>query len=144
LWRDYGAFKKESEEDMTGENALKDFKATHASEIAATKAEFVNFLRGGTLPEESLDMVALYIYVGNRAMLQQDPKRTPIPAGDFFASVVQDGVYHCVEAWDNPKQHAALVICTHCDGEGYVPGTRQAEKRTAKTRTGSKLAGAGV
>ena len=118
------------------ENALKEFRTEHAEGIAATKAEFVKFLREGKLPDEELDLVALYIYISNRAMLKHDPKRTPVPAGNFFASVVEDGVYDSIEHWDNPKKYAALAICPECDGEGYTPkaGVPKLKQKTSGRR----------
>jgi len=126
---------------MESENALKEFKSEHAEGIAATKAEFVKFLREGNLPDEDLDLVALYIYVGNRAGLSLNPKRGLIPAGNFFGNVVQDGVYGCIERWENPKKYAALMDCPECGGEGDVPKTKT---KTATRKTGGKLSGKGI
>jgi hypothetical protein len=118
------------------ENALKEFKVKHAAGIAATKAEFVEFLRKGELPEGTLDSVALYIHIANRAALKGRPESKPVPAGEFFASIVEDGdVYSSLDHWDNPKKYAALDICPNCDGEGHVS---KATAQGAKLKTNKK------
>lgn len=121
---------------MESENALKEFKTVYAAGIAATKAEFVKFLREGDLPEEELDLIALYIYISNRAALNHNPERGSIPAGNFFATVVEDGVYYSIECWDNPKKHEALMLCPMCDGEGHVPKAAHAVAPKLKTKSG--------
>lgn len=123
---------------MASENALKEFKTTHAEQIAATKAEFVKFLRDGDLPEEALDLVALYIYICNRSAQRDNPGRGPTPAGEYFAAVVEDGFYDYIEFWDNPKRHAALMPCPACDGEGHVP---KAAAPRLKTKKGGRVRG---
>jgi len=100
---------------MASENALKEFKTVHAQGIAATKTEFVKFLREGELPDEELELIALYIYFCSHGALK------PCRAGDYFATIVEDGIMEYIEYWDNPKKHAALMTCPMCDGEGDIP-----------------------
>lgn len=129
---------------MESENALKSFKAAHAEGIAVTKAEFVKFLREGDLPQESLALVALYIYISNRAAQKDNPEKSPTPAGRFFGSVIEDGVYDFIEYWDNPKKHAALMICPMCDGKAHIPKGAVANVAVAPKKRGHKHAVRGV
>lgn len=126
---------------MSSENALKEFKTAHAEGIAATKAEFVKFLREGDLPQEELERIALHIYITNRAAVKYNPERGPIPAGDFFAQVVEDGVYSSIEFLENPKKYAALTDCPMCDGDGYVPKATKAHAPKLKTKKSRRVRG---
>jgi hypothetical protein len=118
-------------------NALKKFETEHADGIAATKAEFVKFLREGEFPQESMDIVALNIFLSIRCALKNKPASQPLPAAAFFGHIVEDGAYGLIEHLDNPENRSR-DFCPNCDGEGYVYKAANESKTTSVTKKRAK------